>query len=248
MPNHTVKKSVGMILFDKSGKNVMLIQKRNTYAFTDFMLGRYNKNNRRALLSKLNNMTIHEKLLLKSLDFDLMWYNLFLSSEKTPIYYRCLAKFTNSFLSNNIKYFKSLINGSTRSIDLIWEPPKGRIGQRESNLSCGIRELKEETGISMDAYNIVLGEKVKKCVVKEGIKYVVYYYVARCRDDVRATYNINNVHQSIEIANAKWVPVHDLRVYTMINDIRQAIVAKYIKICRRKRDLEHATIIDVLNI
>jgi len=242
----TVKKSVGMILFDKSGKNVMLIQKRNSYAFMDFVLGRYKNSNRRMLLNKFNNMTVQEKLVIKSLNFDLIWFHLFLNLDKTPMYYRCLSKFTNTFLCNNNKYLKSILNNSAKSVDLIWEPPKGRIGQKESNLSCAIRELKEETGISMNSYNLIIGQKVKKCIIKEGIKYIIYYYVAKCREDVRATYNINNIHQSIEISNAKWVPVRDLPVYSMINDIRQSIVSKYKIINKIRSDLDHDTFIDVL--
>jgi ADP-ribose pyrophosphatase YjhB (NUDIX family) len=246
---YIVKKSVGVILYDKSGKNVLLVQKRHSYAYTDFVMGKYHKNNRRSLLTRVNNMTIHEKLLLRSLNFEMMWYHLFLTSEKTPLYYRCLAKFTNSFLSKNIKFFKSILSGSTRSIDLMWEPPKGRISSDESNLSCAIRELKEETGISLNSYQIVKGEKVKKAIIIDKIKYVIYYYVARCKDDVRPTYNMNNPIQAIEISGAKWIPVKDLGSsnYTMINDIKQAVISKYKIISKIKRDLDHNTVIDVLN-
>ena len=246
MPQPNVRKSVGMILFDKSGKNVMLIQKRNSYAFIDFMLGRYNPNNRRSLLSKFNNMTVHEKLLIKSLNFDIMWYHLFLNLDKNSRYYKCLTKFTNSFLTNNVKYLKSIINGSTKSIELIYEPPKGRIGKNESNLSCSIRELKEETGIGMGAYNLIIDHKIKKCMIKEGVKYIIYYYVARCNTDVSPIYNINNIHQVIEIANAKWVQVRNINNYPMLNDIRQAIISLYKKINIYRRDLEHSTVVDVL--
>lgn len=244
---YIIKKSVGIVLFDKSGKNVLLVQKRHSYAYTDFVTGKYNKNNRRNLLAKFNNMTIHEKLLLRSLEFDMMWYHLCLNHDKTPSYYKHLAKFTSSFLSKNIKFFKSIINGSNRSIELMWEPPKGRISNKESNLSCAIRELKEETGITTDSYRIIKGEKIKKAIVRDGVKYIIYYYVARCKEDVRPTYNVNNTTQIIEISNAKWVSLKDLPYYTMINDIKQSIISKYKKITNIQRDLEHATVIDVLN-
>ena len=58
---YIIKKSVGIILYDKSGKNVLLVQKRHSYAYTDFVMGKYQKNNRRTLLASMNNMTIHEK-------------------------------------------------------------------------------------------------------------------------------------------------------------------------------------------
>tara|TARA_B110000908_G_C10231157_1_gene440668 strand:+ start:1168 stop:1926 length:759 start_codon:yes stop_codon:yes gene_type:complete len=244
---YIIKKSVGIILYDKSGKNVLLVQKRHSYAYTDFVMGKYQKNNRRTLLASMNNMTIHEKLLLKSLNFEMMWYHLFLSSEKTSLYYRCLAKFTNSFLSKNIKFFKSILNGSTRSIDLIWEPPKGRISGDESNLSCAIRELKEETGILLNSYQMVKSKKIKKAIIIDNIKYVIYYYVAKCREDIRPTYSINNPTQAIEIAGSKWVPVKDLHMMTMINDIKQSVISKYKKISNIKKDLNHNTVIDVLN-
>ena len=243
---YTIKKSVGIILYDKSAKHVLMIQKRHSYAYMDFIMGKYNKNNRRSLLAKLNNMTVQEKLLVKSLDFDMMWYHLFLSTEKNNNYYKCLAKFTNSFLVNNVKFLKSLLNGSTRSIDLMWEPPKGRISNSESNIACGMRELREETGISMKSYKIIKGEKVKKSIIIDKTKYIIYYYIARCKEEVKPSYNINNITQSIEIANTKWIAIKDLHAYTMINDIKQAIISKYKKLLNDK-DLSHTTIIDILN-
>jgi len=245
MTAHTVKKSVGIMLYDKTGKNILMIQKRHTYAYTDFVLGRYNKTNRRTILSKLNNMTSQEKLIINSLNFDIMWYHLFLNNDKTTLYYKCLNKFTNSFLVNNIKFFKSLINSSTRSVNLMWEPPKGRICN-ESNIACAIRELKEESGICMNSYQFIKKEKVKKSIIIDKVKYIIYYYVAKCKEDVRPIYNINNIHQAIEISDIKWIPIKDLHTYTMINDIKYAVISKYKKIAS-SNDLSHSSSIDILN-
>ena len=247
MSKYIIKKSVGVILYDKMGKNVLMVQKRTSYAFTDFIMGRYNKNNRRNILSKFNNMTIHEKILVRSLNFDLMWYHHTLNLDKTPLYYRCLTKFTNNFLVNNNKLLKGLLNGSIRNVDLLWEPPKGRINDKESNLSCAMRELKEETGITSESYQIIKGHKVKKAHMADKIKYVVYYYIAKCREDVIPTFSVSNTVQAIELANTKWIPVRDIKGYNMINDIRQAIISKYVKINSSRGDLSHSTVIDVLN-
>ena len=73
----SVKKSYGIALirYNKLKKNYefLMIKKRNSYAFVDFVLGRYNINNKKYIISLFNNMTYEEKLIIISLNFEMIW-------------------------------------------------------------------------------------------------------------------------------------------------------------------------------
>ena len=126
-------------------------------------------------------MTLHEKMILRSMNFDSIWYHLNLNGTKTDYYYTCLLKY-NNFISDGGVRLNNLINKSTNHNELKWEPPKGRKETTESNCECAIRELQEETGIEKDKYKFSVYLKNNKFIssnISSKIKYVVIYYTAR---------------------------------------------------------------------
>ena len=54
------KEKLGLIVF---------LQKKCTYAYSEFVLGKYDKNNQHNLVEKLNRMTIQEKMIISSFEF-----------------------------------------------------------------------------------------------------------------------------------------------------------------------------------
>jgi 8-oxo-dGTP pyrophosphatase MutT (NUDIX family) len=83
-----------------------------------------------------------------------------------------------------------------------WGIPKGHIEPHETQTECALREVKEETGITINVGEKIeeitfnLGEKVKKVIAFRGA--VV---------DKQTSKAINLDHSSNEVADARWFNV-----------------------------------------
>jgi 8-oxo-dGTP pyrophosphatase MutT (NUDIX family) len=234
MDNPKSIKSYGIMLlnFDADRKlKVLIVQKRNTYGYIDFIHVRYKKNDNNRLRYLFDNMTTHEKLDILSLDFDrLMYkYNLInlgadeqIFKEAAVLYKRnkyseWKRKFEQNF--NNApgrKRLKSLINSSSSIADM-WEIPRGRkLNLKEKNLNCAIREFYEETRIPPSEYDLIPDEHFVLVQSDDGIDYVSYYYVAVCKDkDLAPKINYNNYAQISEITDIKFELVENLHHYNI---------------------------------
>lgn len=83
-----LKTSIGLITCRMNTQNnqieTILVQKRYSLAFSEFIHCHYSINaNQGHLIKMFNNMTINERLLVKTLDFDRMWYHIWI---ETPVY------------------------------------------------------------------------------------------------------------------------------------------------------------------
>ena len=219
-----VKKSIGIIIFDCKLESVLLVQKKCTYAFQEFVLGKYDKNNRIQIIEKCNNMTSNEKNIISSFEFEWMWYNLFMCKDKTEHYCKAFGRFYKCFLHNQ-KLLKSLISQSTKSGKLIWEPPKGRKNKSESCLQCALREVSEETRIKPESYRIIKNKKIKKCLTTNNIKYIINYYIAVMKRKEFVKINCMDKSQSQEISDISWIKITELKNYNINNEIKQAIIS-----------------------
>src|SRR3989304_3957528 len=96
---------------------ILLICKRWTYAYIDFIHGKYNSLDNFQLIELFNKMTFEEKLDILSLNFAQMWYRIWLNTPKKKQYHISKAKFKKnsykifprvrkfySYISDNIEY------------------------------------------------------------------------------------------------------------------------------------------------
>jgi 8-oxo-dGTP pyrophosphatase MutT (NUDIX family) len=193
------KTSIGIILVKPGAINfppeVLLVHKRYTYVFHDFVNGNYiylQHNNNSFFLKKkytilsvealLEQMTTDELLDILSLNFEQMWYRINLTVDKTdPIYIKKYNKFKNEFLNfDNGKKLTSIIKSIKSRGTLLWEIPKGRKlhNIKESDLECAMREVEEETGIKKSHYEIIPNIKKKISYISNNVKYIFIYFVA----------------------------------------------------------------------
>ena len=142
--------SYGVICTRFTGKEYefLMVKRRTSYAFTNFVLGRYSlKNeNKNTVLSKvrelLSEMTVEEKSLIIYCNFDILYYTAFaiskidINDKKMMAFYdKCKQKFELYF---NTQILKNLCVG-TSSISHTWDFPKGKPGEEESTLESAIR-------------------------------------------------------------------------------------------------------------
>lgn len=191
-----IKKSFGIIItrynIVSQSYEILMIKKRYTYCFVEFVLGHYSRNNDERLLYLFSNMSHEEKLMILSLDFGKIWFKVWLvdpestygvnnkkfSQEEFARYNNAKKHYERTFLQDSGERLRSLINNS-RSVDTIWEIPKGRKQSVETNIDCAIREVTEETGISSNDYKILYDVDPRYFITVDGVvTYENYYYVA----------------------------------------------------------------------
>jgi 8-oxo-dGTP pyrophosphatase MutT (NUDIX family) len=191
-----IKKSYGLALcrynLETSSYEVLMIKKRYTYYFVEFVLGHYNKNNEERLVYLFGNMSHEEKVTILSLDFGKLWYKIWLidpeslygvhnknlSMDEQNRYNNCKKHYESSFLLDNGEKLRKLIDKST-SVDTIWEIPKGRRMSGETLIDCAMREVREETGIDSNQYSILFDIDSRNYQISDGcVTYENHYYIA----------------------------------------------------------------------
>lgn len=157
--------SIGIIAFRPSIKGVqfLMIRRKDSLGFVDFMRGKYPLNNENYIKTIINEMTIDEKKRLCSQDFNKLWKNLW--GEFIGIQYRGEEKISKEkfyalkegIKVNNKEYnLDSLVKNSTKNwVDTEWGFPKGRRNYQEKDLTCALREFEEETGYNKSGVKII---------------------------------------------------------------------------------------------
>lgn len=210
--------SIGVIGFryNTTDKQVeyLLICRKDSLGYVDFVRGKYNIHNKQHLMNIIDEMTNTEKENLISLTFDELWDGLWVN--EYGLKYRNDEKISREKFQH-LKLGIVTTNGTYTLEDLIrasgtnwtnpeWGFPKGRRNYMEKDISAGIREFEEETGIhrqNMDIIqNIVPYEEVFT-----GSNYKSYkhkYFIAR----IQSEESLEN-YQISEVSRLKWFSYED---------------------------------------
>lgn len=227
------KLSVGIICikYIKDEPHALLIRKRNTYAFMDFICGQYSRDDD-TLIRLFNGMTVLEKIVISSLNFQNIWY--FLWADNSTVdrsYYAARHRFDSLFLTDSGARLKRLIGASINSSQ-IWEAPKGRKRNKtESTIQCAVREFYEETGIHKKFYRIIPNVSFKYSYISEGVKYTNIYYIGLANKTLQCSISFRNKEQIREIDAMEWFNLPSIKRVDkhghIFNVIRSAV--KYVK-------------------
>ena len=255
--NPIIKKSYGILCSRYNLKTqkveTLLIQKRATFSYVEFVLKFQDRNNDSKLQYLFDHMTHEEKLDILSLDFGRMWYrlwivnpdssytpeNLKLNSEKYNKFAVCKNNFERNFLIDKGKKLYELI-AKSQNIGSLWEIPKGRKAfPQEKDLVCAIREFAEETGILSDEYEIIEDKPIETSNHSFNIKYINYYYLAIMPGNTGWKYknpkmNYGNIHQISEISEIAWMTLDKIemidttgKLYELIKGINKLLRKTY---------------------
>ena len=146
--------SNGIIAFrknpDSNAIEYLMIRRRHTLGFIDFMRGKYSIDNRYYIANMVFQMTNEEKQMLKSMPFDEIWKSIWGDNNQ----------YQNEKIHSQDKFQQLQINEIIDESTTSWEEqewgfPKGRKMYNETDLDCSIREFNEETGFKIDKANIV---------------------------------------------------------------------------------------------
>lgn len=242
-----VKKSYGVIVarYNETNNKIeyLLVKRRTTFSYSDFILKHYNNHNDVKLLQLFNEMSHEEKLDILSGDFNRMWYRLFMinpdkntNPQHLEKYILCKSYFEKKFMSDNGVKLKELICKSS-CLDYIWEIPKGRKSfSQEKDLTCAMRELEEETNFSSSNYIILNDETIKTTTISCGVKYINHYFLAistqKKNTNIKISYNINQ--QLSEVSRISWLDIDNINVvdqtrklYNLLKHINNIMNKKY---------------------
>ena len=157
--------SNGIVAFRKNPETnlteYLMIRRKHTLGLIDFIRGKYSVYNRYYLSNMIYQMTNEEKEMLKTMDFEEIWFNIW-GKPANFLHYK------NEEIASKEKFnqLKDGISGQYTLADLVnasltkweepeWGFPKGRRNYNETDLDCSVREFNEETGFQLSRNGII---------------------------------------------------------------------------------------------
>lgn len=194
----------------------LLVQRKHTLGYLEFMRGRYTLDNPRGIEFIFKQMVQAEINDIEKKDFDNLWESLWGTEKayKSKEYFESKDKFNklrnSSDESNNLAFYTANIAPLWK--DLEWGFPKGRrCTHNESTMKCAIREFKEETGLGDEDFIIL--NKIKPIGEEfygtDGIKYKHVYFLAVSTSNKLVEINKNNKNQIYEIGDIRWFNIEE---------------------------------------
>lgn len=213
--------SYGIICYNKKINKFLLMQRRHSIAYIDFIRGKYSFEDMNFLYMLLENMNSTEKNNLLTKNFDTLWNNLWINNKN---------KIENSYRNNEFKKSKNMfqmlcdgiyyenkeyvlsniLHEINNNKEIEWGFPKGRRDHNESDLQCAIREFNEETNMPIYQFNeknkIESERYIEEFMGSNGIAYKYIYYIYFINTDTyeEPFIDINNLDQVSEVGDIKW--------------------------------------------
>jgi ADP-ribose pyrophosphatase YjhB (NUDIX family) len=213
--------SYGIIAFrenpETQKREYLLIRRKDTLGFVDFMRGKYSIYNKEYILNMIKQMTNNEKQRLLTDSFSKLWGDLWgthpAASQANDPYKAEEQSSRNKFESLRTGVYTKTDSHNLEELiqmtDPVWtEPewgfPKGRRNYQERDYDCAVREFCEETGYGMDQL-VVLKNIQPFEVTFTGSNYKSYkhkYYVTYMR--YADTLSFRNL-QTSEVSESSWM-------------------------------------------
>ena len=215
--------SLGVILFrinEKKEREYLMIQRKDTLGFVEFMRGKYNLNNYSYIYELCSIMTEDERTRLINNEFNTLWEELWMNKNN--------RQYHNEYENSKKKFEKLKVGFKGKSNEIIsleaihrtqpilwkepeWGFPKGRRNLRESDLECAKREFREETGLDDIDYMIRedLGRIEETFHGTNNIRYRHIYFIGLWNSDKEIKIDKNNFSQISEIGNIGWYKYTD---------------------------------------
>lgn len=207
----------------------LLVQRKDTIAFVEYMRGRYDASDERYVSTLLEGMTKEEQRRLPELSFSEMWSQMW-GGQRPPrrvaAEYSAAATKHEALLSAGKVTYDPL---RQQLPELEWGFPKGRkyIGEAEGECAC--REFSEETGVpagSLYIYSCTPFEETFEG--GNGLWYRHKYFLCRlgAPRSSAETQPVPGSHQAREISNVAWFSPEQAKVKFKAHASRCSIVEK----------------------
>lgn len=198
--------SFGVLAFRRDPElRFLLIQRKDSIGFLDFVRGRYSSTCGSDVNSTLQNikilieeMTPEEKERILNHPFDELWNDLWmnhLSRAYINDYQEAKSKYESLNISNLI------CNTESKWYTQEYGIPKGRrCNGKESDIDCAKREFEEESGLKSSDYTILNLPPIQETFTgSNGLIYKHVYYIAEIKDNIPIGIDENNMTQVSEV-------------------------------------------------
>lgn len=205
----------------------LMVQRKDSLHYVEFIRGKYNIKAKAYIMDMFSLMTNEERSGIAEQSFEVLWQTLWCknindeSKSFSREYKEALEKFNllkkgyyvrskQDMCFFNIDYI--MANTTSKYNETEWGFPKGRRNINEGDISCAIREFREETGIP--SKHIQLSSHIKPLEeVFSGsnkVRYKHVYYISKMLDDVDdISVDPSNKQQCKEIRNIQWFNYND---------------------------------------
>jgi 8-oxo-dGTP pyrophosphatase MutT (NUDIX family) len=196
----------------KNSVKFLLIQRKHTLGFLEFIRGRYSIENVDGIAFLFKQMIATEIAKIRTKTFDELWDEVW--GDKNKINYQneyMVAKDKFDKLKNENNKFLSLkfyIDNVVPTWNYAeWGFPKGRRNLKENDRDCAIREFMEETNITPN--NFVLLDNIEPLeetfIGTNGINYKHVYYIGIAPSNYTPAIDPANKIQVCEIGDIKFL-------------------------------------------
>lgn len=186
----------------------LMIQRKDTIGYIDFIRGKYSAKNSSEELEKiklcLGEITKDERVMLLTRSFDEIWENMWVN-KKSQVY-------KNEYNLAKYKYQKLDIPKLLEQVPCVysfneWGFPKGRRNIKETNLTCAQREFFEETGYNKSWYHSEHTPVVEESFIgTNGVEYRHVYFIVEMNPDAPEPFvDPDNILQIGEVKNIGWI-------------------------------------------
>lgn len=190
----------------------LMIRQKHSYDYGAFIRGKYSLDKYKAIESMFRQMTQSEiNSIINNDNFDELW-KLYWNSDNIIDYSNAKDKFIKfkSTKDNDILYTDLLKKVKPKYDSTEWGFPKGGKNENETEIECAIREFKEETNIDLSIDNVIPNVKLDETLIgTDGCRYSYKYFVALTTENINPIIDVNNLHQTIEIGDIRFMNYDD---------------------------------------
>jgi len=184
----------------------LLIQRKDSLSFVEFIRGKYNPYEEDYLSRLLRGMTQKEQKNLVSQTFDELWQSVWGESSSVKSHKNDYDSSEKKFMIIKDKLSELISSNESKWIEPEWGFPKGRRNPHETDLNCAIREFQEETGLKRSDFTIIQNTYPisETFFGSNQVHYCHKYYIAICNKSVEVEMNMDNPHMAREIGAIQW--------------------------------------------
>ena len=184
----------------------LLIQRKDSLAFVEFIRGKYNPYEDEYLGRLLRGMTQKEQSSILSKSFEQLWHSVWGESSSVKSHKNDYDSSDKKFLIIKDRLPELIKSNPTKWTEPEWGFPKGRRNPHESDINCATREFQEETGLKRTDFTIIQNTYPisETFFGSNQVHYCHKYYIAICNTSVEVEMNMENLHMAREIGAIKW--------------------------------------------
>lgn len=197
---------------EKQVKKYLMIRRKDSLGFIDFLRGRYPIQDRDYIQRLFNEMCEYEKKMIQELSFEELWENLW-GNKMTSNNYRNEEKHAETLfkfikegidINNEIYTIKKFCELSTTSwSEPEWGFPKGRREYQEKDINCALREFEEESGYKSNSIELIENvQPYDEIFIGSNLKcYKHRYFLAVCEEFIKQDTDF----QVSEVGDLQWL-------------------------------------------